>query len=121
MSKVMAGRFHGVLLGAFELYDAVGWPPPALYRMFQFNEYDRSRNKYWWFVPPRRIIKACGFFFKSPYLKGESFGVHNRFTDSRLRGCYIVWTGTGLPAFRRLLAPSSSLPDSRRSPSTWTA
>jgi hypothetical protein len=44
MPKVMAGLYHDVLLGVFEVYDAVGWPPLALYRMFQFNEYDRSET-----------------------------------------------------------------------------
>ena len=55
-----------------------------------------------------------------PNLKANLYGVHNRFTDSRLRGCYIVWTGTGLPAFRRLVALSPSLPYCPRSSSTWT-
>ena len=66
-------------------------------------------------------VNFVASFLNLSVLKSNRFGVHKRFTDSRLRGCYIVWSGTGLPAFRILLAPSSSLPDSPGNPSTWTA
>ena len=36
--------FHDVLLGVFELYDAVGWPLLALYRIFQSSVYDRPET-----------------------------------------------------------------------------
>jgi hypothetical protein len=61
MPKMMAGRFHDLLLGVFELYDAVGWPPLALYRIFQSNEYDRSKTS------------TGGLFRQDKYVKVKVF------------------------------------------------
>jgi len=90
MSKMMAGRFHDVLLGVFELYDAVGWPPLALYRMFQSNDYDRSETSTGGLFRQDIYCKVCGFLIKSPHFKGESLrgtkSVH-RCTSSRMLHC----------------------------------
>jgi hypothetical protein len=91
---MMTGRFHDVLLGVFELYDAFGWPPLALYRVFQSSVYDRSETSTGGSTRTNNV-KLVASLLNLPILKADRYGVHNQFTYSRLRGCYNVWTGTG--------------------------